>query len=69
MKTFYGRLNKASQIVIENSALMTKTFDEAVEILGNIAKKNCEWTVDDPSSSQMIIQQKITRVIETDDPS
>lgn len=49
-----------------NEALMSKTFNEAVEILDRIAKNNSEWIVDDLMSHQLTIHQKMTCVIEND---
>ncbi|XP_038882276.1 uncharacterized protein LOC120073506 [Benincasa hispida] len=49
METFYGRLNRASQMAVDAAAargLMEKSYTEAKEILDRIAKHNMEW-VDD----------------------
>ncbi|XP_038904346.1 uncharacterized protein LOC120090699 [Benincasa hispida] len=49
MKTFYGGLNRASQMAADAATaggLMDKSYTEAKEILDRIAKHNMEW-VDD----------------------
>ncbi|XP_038888341.1 uncharacterized protein LOC120078183 [Benincasa hispida] len=61
METFYGGLNRASQMAKDAAAaggLMDKSYIEAKEILDRIAKHNMEWniTLENASNEQKVNQ-------------
>ena len=46
METFYNGLNIATKQVVDasaNGAILSKTYNEAYEILERIASNNCQW--------------------------
>ncbi|XP_062086155.1 uncharacterized protein LOC133792262 [Humulus lupulus] len=64
METFYNGLKPASRMVLDasaNGAILSKTYNEAFEILERIASNNYQW-----SNTRAPISRKVAGVLELD---
>ncbi|XP_062076849.1 uncharacterized protein LOC133781782 [Humulus lupulus] len=64
METFYNGLNAASRMVLDasaNGAILSKSYNEAFEILERIASNNYQW-----SNTRAPTSRKVARVLEVD---
>ena len=64
METFYNGLNSASRMVLDasaNGAILSKSYNEAYEILETIASNNYQW-----SNNRAPISRKVAGVLEVD---
>ncbi|XP_062085342.1 uncharacterized protein LOC133791428 [Humulus lupulus] len=64
METFYNGLNAASRMVLDasaNGAILSKSYNEAFEILERIASNNYQW-----SNTRAPISRKVAGVLEVD---
>ena len=64
METLYNGLNGASRMVLDasaNGAILSKSYNEAYEILETIASKNYQW-----SNYSAPISNKVAGVLEVD---
>lgn len=55
-------------MVLDTSAggtLLTKTYDQAIEILDRIAKNSCEWAENDTYSRQLMLSKNVSRIEES----
>ncbi|XP_062100842.1 uncharacterized protein LOC133806768 [Humulus lupulus] len=64
METFYNGLNAASRMVLDasaNGAILSKSYNEAFEILERIASNNYQW-----SNTRALTCRKVAGVLEVD---